>query len=67
MRTDDTPPAECNWAQDDEGSEVWHPSCGRGMFSLTEGGPKDNGMKFCCYCGKPLVESPWTEPADPDA
>jgi hypothetical protein len=29
--------------------------CGNG-FQFTEGTPSFNNFKFCCYCGKPLVE-----------
>ena len=43
----------CHWHRDDEGN--WETDCG-GMFIITEGGPNDNGMKCCCYCGSSLVE-----------
>jgi hypothetical protein len=54
-------PAECHWVQDGhEDSETWAASCSRHRyFSLNEGTPKDNHMKYCCYCGKPLVEVPF--------
>ena len=42
----------CDWREDEDGN-YWT-ACGRG-FSITEGTPKQNGMKFCCYCGKPLT------------
>jgi hypothetical protein len=56
-------PNECRWLQDgDEESDTWAASCGRHRyFSLNEGTPKDNRMKHCCYCGKPLVEVPIEE------
>lgn len=53
----------CNWTQEDEGSEVWYTSC-INIFSFTEPGPINNGMKFCCFCGKPLNEVQWEEPED---
>ena len=58
-------PNECRWLQEsDEESDTWAASCGRHRyFSLNEGTPKDNRMKHCCYCGKPLVEVP-IEPED---
>ncbi len=30
-------------------------SCGK-SFAIMEGTPKDNGMKFCCYCGNKIKE-----------
>ena len=41
----------CEWSQDNDGN--WTTECG-GMFVINEGTPKDNDMRFCCYCGKPL-------------
>jgi hypothetical protein len=56
-------PNECRWLQEgDEESDTWAASCGRHRyFSLNEGTPKNNHMKHCCYCGKPLVEVPIEE------
>lgn len=39
----------CVW--DDE--EGWPSTCGE-CFYFEDGGPKENGFKFCPYCGKPL-------------
>jgi hypothetical protein len=51
-------PDKCEWVQTDEDSDTWMASCGRHRyFSLNEGTPKDNHMKHCCYCGKPLAET----------
>jgi hypothetical protein len=55
-------PEQCSWTQDDEGSDAWFAGCGKGWFRLDDGTPSSNGMSHCCYCGKPLVEVPWTEP-----
>lgn len=52
-------PAICDWHQeDDDGS--WHSSCGA-HFTLNEGTPSENQMKFCHHCGKPLAEHPYQE------
>lgn len=48
---------ECNWAQEDD-NEAWDTDCGN-RFILNDGAPSDNDMKFCCYCGKPLTETPY--------
>lgn len=48
---------ECVWTQDGayDGDADYNTSCGE-MFTFIDGTPKGNGMKFCCYCGLPLVE-----------
>lgn len=45
--------AECMWETDDDG--ISHTACGE-AFALDSGTPAENRMRFCCYCGKPLVE-----------
>lgn len=45
----------CIWSQEDWDCDGWDTSCGR-MFSLNEGLPSDNDMKFCCFCGAHLEE-----------
>lgn len=51
------PVVMCNWQRWDAvcGEDVneWHTACGND-FTINEGTPKDNEMKFCCYCGKPI-------------
>jgi hypothetical protein len=42
---------ECCWKPDDDG--VWATDCGQ-EFVFIDAGPKENHMRFCCYCGKPL-------------
>ena len=44
----------CTWHGDGDGSDCWETDC-HNAFRLEEGSPADNGMKFCCYCGRPLV------------
>lgn len=36
-------------------SDTWAAQCGR-YFTIKDGSPSDNEMRFCCFCGKPLVE-----------
>jgi hypothetical protein len=52
---------ECSWIQDDDGN-TWAAGCGRHYyFTLIEGTPSENGMKYCFRCGKKLVEVPMEE------
>lgn len=53
---------KCQAWQEGEGEERWNTSCGRSI--LVDGWPSDAHIKFCCYCGKPIDEVPWTEEAD---
>ena len=47
----------CLWSRDgDEEHDVWGTSCGR-YFTIIEGTPTDNEMRFCCYCGGNLEEN----------
>lgn len=46
--------ATCTWTQDGDG--IWQTSCGEG-FVFDCDGPTGNKLKFCCYCGKALVEA----------
>ncbi len=45
----------CSWGLDTEDGNTWTSQCG-GYFTINEGTPTENGMKFCLYCGHPLVE-----------
>ena len=47
----------CAW-REDEG--VWDTDCGN-AFEINEGGPTENKMKYCCYCGKEIEEFPEEE------
>ena len=44
--------AVCGWT-DNSGEGDWDTGCGN-CFTLNDGTPEENGMHFCCYCGKPL-------------
>ena len=45
--------AGCPWQEDRDGN--WETGCGN-IFAFTEGGPTENRMKFCPYCGRRLEE-----------
>lgn len=47
-------PTACTWAEDEDGP--WKTDCGH-AFELNDGGPSENQMRFCCYCGRPLAEA----------
>ncbi len=62
----DAAPVACYWSLDDVGGDsVWETSC-KHAFEFNDGGPNANGMTWCGYCGKPLVEQR-TSDADPPA
>jgi len=48
---------ECKWTFDSVEWEAnkWDSDCGDSYY-FVEGGPEENKMKFCCYCGKKLKE-----------
>lgn len=45
-------PASCAWKNDDDGT--WHTSCGGAFVFTNDDDPKENGFKYCCYCGAKL-------------
>ena len=47
----------CTWREDEDGN--WWTDCDNG-FVLTDGGPKENGMCVCCYCGGELREQEYS-------
>jgi hypothetical protein len=46
--------ATCTWRYDPDG--YWQTECGD-QFCFSEGGPTENRVKFCHYCGRGMVES----------
>ena len=48
-------PKNCIWNEDNY--EYFSSGCGE-AFRFDDGGPIDNGFKFCPYCGSPLKEKP---------
>ena len=54
----------CLW-NPDAGYGYWHSACGESFF-LKDSTPYENKMRFCCYCGRSLVEGdPGSAPANP--
>ena len=45
----------CSWKYDAM-YEHWETSC-RNLYCFMEGGPEENRMKFCPYCGKRIVRA----------
>lgn len=43
----------CTWTLVDEYCNEYETDCGH-IFSLNTDTPSENGMRFCCYCGKDL-------------
>lgn len=62
IRRSDEP---CEWSQDGEESDCWITDCGQNFY-LEDGTPLGNGLKFCCFCGGPLIEELWTDEEDED-
>lgn len=46
------PADNCQWTYD-EHDYKWDSACGE-SWQFTDGGPEDNGVKFCQSCGKPV-------------
>ncbi len=55
----EAPVIQCLWTQVEDGGD-WDTSCGD-LFTLLEGTPKDNDMKYCAYCGGVLIEKPYEQ------
>lgn len=45
----------CEWNYDPK-LDCWVPACGIAKWSLIDGTPFDNDMKFCPFCGKKICE-----------
>lgn len=47
----------CKWEQEDDwhNSALWHTECNE-IHEIITDTPEENKMKFCCYCGRPLVQ-----------
>lgn len=48
----------CIWTQDSDGS--WHTACNK-TWEFIDGGPADNGARFCFHCGGVLLAEPFTK------
>ena len=51
----------CEWRDPGEDDVSWQTGCGK-LWEFIDDGPSENGVKFCPYCGKPLVLVPAEEP-----
>jgi hypothetical protein len=56
--------ATCTWKYDPDG--YWQTECGD-QFCFSEGGPTENRVKFCHYCGRRMVESVYANEADEES
>lgn len=47
----------CEWSQMGpwDFSDVWETACGQSFCFSEDGGPGQDGVAFCCYCGKKIV------------
>ena len=43
----------CLWSLMEDDTDLWETSCNK-EFVLTEGTPKKNKMRYCCFCGKEI-------------
>lgn len=57
-------PTRCVWTEDEDG--VWHTACGE-AFQWQTCGPRENGARFCCYCGGMLEAVHYVEEEDDGA
>jgi len=56
----------CEWVQEDWECDCWNTTCGH-AFCVNDGdNPEEHGMKFCCFCGLPLVATPYKEEDEDD-
>ena len=76
-RPEVTEPEKCSWAYSRDSSwaysrdSSWASSCGQD-YVFEDGGPVENGVRFCHHCGKPVEvdksygPDEWGEYIDPD-
>ena len=48
----------CTWEEDTDGN-YWT-ECNQGSV-FEDGGPEENGYKFCPYCGLALIVTAWVD------
>lgn len=46
---------KCDWHQDEHQGETWGTDCGH-YFTIIDGSPADNEMKFCPFCGDEIEQ-----------
>lgn len=62
MKLEEIAEQYCHWYQQDfQECETWQTSCGDKLFNVLNGTPKENGMHFCPYCGKNIIEHDYNE------
>ncbi len=57
-------PSKCIWKEEEgihAGGGDYQTSCDN-MFSIIDGNPKNNGFRYCTYCGEKLVEKETQKP-----
>ncbi len=56
----------CAWSLDDIGGDsTWETSCGQSFVFDNSECPCSIGLRWCGYCGKPLIEIRSSDKADP--
>lgn len=50
----------CLWTQDSDG--CWTSGCGK-QFEFNDGTPRENGARYCLYCGDPLRQESYRDPS----
>lgn len=43
----------CHWVREDDEADSYRTDCGQ-LWEFTAGGPAENGVRFCLYCGRAL-------------
>ncbi|MFA6242681.1 MAG: hypothetical protein WC655_17210 [Candidatus Hydrogenedentales bacterium] len=47
-------PPHCFWTRADDDTDMWETRC-KQAFQFNDGTPKQNGFKFCPYCGRKIA------------
>ena len=55
----------CTWTYDED-LDTWDTECGE-SFVVTNGTPAENKMRFCPYCGSPIIEEMNNDSGESDA
>ena len=55
MTEDNQLDTQCHWVQEGNDDNTWESDCGN-TFCINDGTPKQNDLRFCPFCGLPLVE-----------
>ena len=50
----------CHWRPEDEDCQIFETDC-LNSFMFNDGGPVENGFRFCPYCGNKLIEDEWVD------